>query len=147
MLAALGRQSSVLSPEIRAAALTNLQRILLSTHLVSDGRALDASHLFYNVIFPMVDDVLSPELDERRGRREMSETRLKASTLLCKSFLQFEIGPVVPSPAQLREIWLIILDFMDRLMQSGGEQDQLVSVCRIVRRVLDDVINRHIFVP
>ena len=130
LFVAFGRQSSSLSPEIRAAALSNLQRILLSAQLAPHDRALDTSHLFYNVVFPMVNDVLSPELDERRGRREMSETRLRASALLCKSFLQFEIGPVTRNPAQLREIWLIILDFMERLMKSGDGQDQLVSVCR-----------------
>jgi len=125
LFVAFGRQSSALSPEIRAAALSNLQRFLLSTQLAPHDRALDTSHLFYNVIFPMVDDVLSPELDERRGRREMSETRLRASALLCKSFLQFEIGPATRNPAQLREIWLIILDFLERLMKSGDGQDQL----------------------
>lgn len=77
----------------------------------------------------MIDDVLSTELDERRGRREMSETRLRASTLLCKSFLQLEIGSAPRPSTRLREIWLIILDFMERLMHSGGRQDQLVSFC------------------
>lgn len=73
----------------------------------------------------MVDDLLSPQLDERRGRREMSETRSRVSTLLCKTFLQLEVGPDV-QPAELREVWLIILDFMERLMLSGGKQDQMV---------------------
>lgn len=129
LLVGLGRQASILSPEIRGAALTNLQRILLGPQVISSPQLTNIPFIFDNVVFPMIDDVLSTELDERRGRREMSETRLRASTLLCKSFLQLVIGSVgvdQPLPPQFKEIWLIILDFMERLMTSGGKQDQLV---------------------
>lgn len=126
-MVALGRQSSALSPEIRGTALASLQRIVLGPQLFPHGQPANISHVFFNVIFPMIDDVLSTELDERRGRREMSETRLRASNLLCKSFLQLEVGSPMTQSTQLREIWLIILDFMERLMRSGGNQDQLVS--------------------
>ncbi|KAF8306441.1 Sec7-domain-containing protein [Clavulina sp. PMI_390] len=125
VLLALGRQSSALSPEIRHASINNLQRILLGPQLLQQPDVVDPAHVFFNVVFPMLDDVLSPELDEHRGKRELLETRLRASTLLCKSFLQLEVGAPSAHASKLREIWLILLDFMERLMMSGGRQDQL----------------------
>lgn len=87
---------------------------------------VDTHHLFYQIIFPLVDDILSPELDDKRGSREMSDTRSRVSTVLCKSFLHLQLGSIPTETASLREIWLIILDFMERLMVSGGQQNYLV---------------------
>ena len=104
-----------------------MQRILLGPQLVTPREVVDPTHLFFQIIFPLVDDILSPELDDRRGAREMSDTRARVSTVLCKSFLYLELGPIPSEPTSLREIWLIILDFMERLMISGGQQNYLVS--------------------
>lgn len=103
-----------------------MQRILLGPQLVSSREIVDTTHIFFQIIFPLVDDILSQELDDRRGNREMSDTRSRVSTVLCKSFLHLELGPIPANPPSLREIWLIILDFMERLMISGGQQNHLV---------------------
>jgi len=131
LLVAIARQCAGLIPEMRHLSLNCLQRVLLGPHILAQGNAvIDVIHLFDHVVFPMVDDLLRPELDEdarqhHHHRGPLSESRLKASTLLCKSFLHFEIGSTSTANPELRELWLIVLDFSDRLMRSCGRQDQL----------------------
>ncbi|KAF9518905.1 hypothetical protein BS47DRAFT_1379647 [Hydnum rufescens UP504] len=131
LLVAIGRQCAGLIPEMRHLSLNCLQRVLLGPHILAQGNAaIDVIYLFDHVVFPMVDDLLRPELDEdarhhHHHRGPLSESRLKASTLLCKSFLHFEIGSTSTANPELRELWLIVLDFSDRLMRSCGRQDQL----------------------
>lgn len=116
-----------------------MQRILLGPQLVpaaatqpEEQEQADTTHLFFHVIFPLVNDVLSPDLDERRGAREMSDTRARVTTLLGKSFLHLELGSPPSSihgeggVGAFKEIWSIVLDFMERLMRSGGRRDHLV---------------------
>ena len=54
----------------------------------------------------------------------MSETRVQAATLLCKIFLHYLI--LLSEWDGMLELWLRILDIMDRLMNSG-ESNSLVS--------------------
>jgi len=58
-----------------------------------------------------------------RDPQGMSETRLRASTLLCKSFLHFCVRSVEDIEAT-GKVWLFILDILDRFMHSG-KRDQL----------------------
>ncbi len=55
----------------------------------------------------------------------MSETRVQAATLLCKVFLHYLV--LLSEWDGMLDLWLKILDIMDRLMNSG-QGDNLVSV-------------------
>ena len=54
----------------------------------------------------------------------MSETRVQAATLLCKIFLHYLV--LLSEWDGMSDLWLKILDIMDRLMNSG-QGDNLVS--------------------
>jgi golgi-specific brefeldin A-resistance guanine nucleotide exchange factor 1 len=81
--------------------------------------------LFNRVIFPLIDDLLKPQVFQR-DQQGMRETRLRASALLCKVFMHFEVHE---SRAQtdIRVLWIQVLDLLDRLM-NVDKQDQLVSI-------------------
>lgn len=55
----------------------------------------------------------------------MSETRVQAASLLCKTFLQYLV--LLSKWDGMLDLWLKIIDIMDRLMNSG-QGDSLVSV-------------------
>lgn len=55
----------------------------------------------------------------------MSETRVQAATLLCKIFLHYLV--LLSKWDGMLDLWLKILDIMDRLMNSG-QGDSLVCL-------------------
>lgn len=54
----------------------------------------------------------------------MSETRVQAATLLCRIFLHYLV--LLSEWDGMLQLWIRILDIMDRLMNSG-QGDSLVS--------------------
>ena len=73
---------------------------------------------------PLLDDLLRPERFAR-DPLGMPETRLRASNLLCKAFMQFEVRDGAPD-GDIKRLWIQILDLLDRLM-NVDKKDQLVS--------------------
>lgn len=129
----LARQSTNPSRLARNTAINQLQRLLLGPQLIYD----EADHsqveeIFNSVIFPILDELLKPQVYflDPQG---MSETRLRASALLCKAFMHFEVAPAQSHRnADIRILWIEILDLLDRLI-SAEKSEQLVrarSVCR-----------------
>jgi brefeldin A-resistance guanine nucleotide exchange factor 1 len=120
----LARQSTNPSRLVRNTAISQLQRLLLGPQLIYD----EADHsqveeIFNSVIFPILDELLKPQvyLLDPQG---MSETRLRASALLCKVFMHFEVAQSHRS-ADIRILWIEILDLLDRLI-SAEKSEQLV---------------------
>jgi len=107
--------------EIRHQAFSSLQRTLLSPALVSGGGE-EWTAIFGDVLFPLIVKLLKPEVysSDPVG---MSETRVQAATLLCKIFLH-HLNELSQWDGML-DLWLKILDIMDRLMNSG-QGDSLV---------------------
>ena len=62
----------------------------------------------------------------------MGETRVQAATLLCKIFLHHLV--LLSEWDGMLEVWLKILDIMDRLMDSG-QGDSLVSIFKVFSRL------------
>ncbi len=120
---AFGRQSTNACREVRQNALIQLQRTLFGPHLVPDDHT-QVDYLFNRVIFPLLDELLKPQVF-RLDPLGMPETRLRASTLLCKTFMHFEVKEV-RKQADVRVTWIQILDLLDRLM-NVDKRDQLVS--------------------
>ncbi|XP_048361190.1 Golgi-specific brefeldin A-resistance guanine nucleotide exchange factor 1 isoform X6 [Sphaerodactylus townsendi] len=101
--------------QVRMQALTYLQRALL----VHDLQALDAlewESCFNKVLFPLLTKLLENISPADVGG--MEETRMRASTLLSKVFLQ-HLSPLLSLPT-FAALWLTILDFMDKYMHSGS---------------------------
>lgn len=120
LLAVFGRQSANPSRDVRHAALAHLQRILLGPQ-TPDGRSTE---IFDRVVLPMSEELLKPQMAQR-DPDGIVETRLRASALLCRSFLHLQAQPDTLTP-ETRALWLRIIDILQGFMHSGG-RDQLVS--------------------
>jgi golgi-specific brefeldin A-resistance guanine nucleotide exchange factor 1 len=107
---------------VRQLAFSALQRTLLDPDLIcSDPKEWTA--IFDKVLFPLILRLLKPEVfsSDRDG---MSEMRVQAASLLCKVFLQYLV--LLSEWDGMLDLWLKIIDIMDRLMNSG-QGDSLVS--------------------
>ncbi|KAG8863760.1 GDP/GTP exchange factor for ARF [Tulasnella sp. 330] len=123
LLSALSRQSASSCREVRHLAIGHLQRLLLGPQISGSAPGpVDFRLLLDRIVLPMMEDLLKPQVYVR-DPQGMSETRLRASTLLCKSFLHFSVHSAEDIEAT-GKVWLDMLDMLDRFMHSG-KRDQL----------------------
>lgn len=101
--------------EVRNVALSTLQRTLLSPELTC-GDHNEWTAIFTDVLFPLILDLLKPEVFQS-DRDGMGETRVQVASLLCKVFLQYLV--LLSAWDGMLDLWLKIVDIMDRLMNSG----------------------------
>ncbi|KAI8228432.1 hypothetical protein K4K57_007536 [Colletotrichum sp. SAR 10_99] len=82
--------------------------------------------IFGEVLFPLIHKLLKPEVfsSDPVG---MSEMRVQAASLLCKVFLQYLV--LLSEWDEMLDLWLKIIDIMDRLMNSG-QGDSLEEAVR-----------------
>ncbi|OCH87410.1 Sec7-domain-containing protein [Obba rivulosa] len=138
LLVSLGKQSSNVSREIRHGALVHLQRIILGTHLPlelkpdSDDQPY-IEELFNRVIFPLLDELLKPQV-LLRDPLGMPETRVRACALLCKAFMHFEARE--GQQADIRVLWIQVLDLLDRLMNVDRRDQLYEAVPESLKNVL-----------
>jgi brefeldin A-resistance guanine nucleotide exchange factor 1 len=109
--------------EIRQQAFGSLQRTLLSNELASPAHK-EWTAIFSEVLFPLINQLLKPEVYQS-DPMGMSETRLRAATLLSKVFLHYLV--LLSEGEDLLDLWLRIITIMDRLINSG-QGDNLVSL-------------------
>jgi len=92
--------------------------------------------IFNRVIFSLLDELLKPQVFHR-DPRGMPETRLRASALLCKAFMHFEVRDS-QAKADIRILWIQILDLLDRLMNiDKGDQLVISSVFALISNSSD----------
>ncbi|XP_041364766.1 Golgi-specific brefeldin A-resistance guanine nucleotide exchange factor 1-like isoform X2 [Gigantopelta aegis] len=99
--------------QVRSQALTYLQRALL-VHDLQTLSAVEWEACFNKVWFPLLTKLL--ENINPQDPSGMEETRMRASTLLCKVFLQ-HLSPLL-SLSTFTALWLTILDFMEKYMKA-----------------------------
>ncbi|RDW80746.1 Sec7 [Coleophoma crateriformis] len=118
--------------EIRHAAFGSLQRSLLSPELIS-GDHEEWTAIFAEVLFPLIHRLLKPEVfsSDPVG---MSETRVQAATLLCRIFLHYLV--LLSKWDGMLDLWLKILDIMDRLMNSGQGDSLEEAVPESLKNIL-----------
>ncbi|XP_050390841.2 Golgi-specific brefeldin A-resistance guanine nucleotide exchange factor 1 isoform X2 [Patella vulgata] len=97
--------------QVRSQALTYLQRALL-VHDLQTLSAVEWEACFNKVLFPLLTKLL--ENINPQDPSGMEETRMRASTLLCKVFLQ-HLSPLL-SLTTFTALWLTILDFNEKYM-------------------------------
>ena len=123
LISSLSRQSTNASREVRHTALIHLQRILLGQQVLLPGVEGVSETVFDVIVFPLLDSLLQPQI-VRRDPRGIPETRLRASVLLCKVFMQLEVNDGAKEK-DILPLWIEILDILDRLM-NADRRDQLV---------------------
>ncbi|KAK6600302.1 Sec7 domain-containing protein [Botrytis cinerea] len=118
--------------EIRHQAFSSLQRSLLSPELTS-GDHEEWTAIFSEVLFPLITRLLKPEVysSDPIG---MSETRVQAATLLCRIFLHYLV--LLSKWEGMLDLWIKILDIMDRLMNSGQGDSLEEAVPESLKNVL-----------
>ncbi|KAK4238164.1 hypothetical protein C8A03DRAFT_33819 [Achaetomium macrosporum] len=120
--------------EIRHLAFSSLQRSLLSPELTSgDEEHREWTAIFSEVLFPLILRLLKPEVfsSDRDG---MSETRVQAASLLSKVFLQYLV--MLSEWDGMLDLWLKIIEIMDRLMNSGQGDSLEEAVPENLKNVL-----------
>lgn len=130
----LGHHSVNASREVRHAAISHLQRILLGSPLFHNAEQVKVEEIFNRVIFPLVDELLRPQV-AAKDPQGMVETRMRGSALLCKVFMHLELRESRVN-TDFRLLWIQVLDLLDRLM-NVSRGDQLVSTgCKTPTRRL-----------
>ncbi|SJX61252.1 related to golgi-specific brefeldin a-resistance guanine nucleotide exchange factor 1 [Sporisorium reilianum f. sp. reilianum] len=136
LLTGIARQWINAYAPVRSAAVTLLQRALFSAELLSgDGAAPSRTSLirvvFSATLFPLIEDLLKPQvyqIDPPSAANKnggMLEIRIRASALICKTFLHLMPHLAPPSEAggdahEFEKLWLDVLDLMDRMINSTG---------------------------
>jgi golgi-specific brefeldin A-resistance guanine nucleotide exchange factor 1 len=132
--------------EVRHQALSYLQRCLLSPDLTSSSTNQEDQQtewiaIFSEVLFPLLLRLLKPEI-YHLDPLGMSETRTQAATLLCKVFLHYLVR--LAERGRMLEIWLKVLDVLDRLMNTGqsgagdGLEEQVPESLKNILLVMAD---------
>ncbi|MCJ1288215.1 GDP/GTP exchange factor for ARF [Xylographa opegraphella] len=129
--------------EIRQQAFSGLQRALLSPELASADHQ-EWTAIFGEVLFPLILQLLRPEV-YHSDPLGMSETRVQAATLLCKIFLHYLV--LLSEWDGMLELWLRILDIMDRLMNSGQGDSLEEAVPESLKNILLVMANGGYLAP
>lgn len=113
--------------QVREKALKRLQAVLLSPELE------DNSQVFESAIFPLIELLLKPEVFEL-DPKGMEVMRLDVASLMCKAFLQYAVSQSCNK--QVLELWVKILETLDRLVNSGQKDEIQESVVESLKNVL-----------
>ncbi|EXJ94138.1 hypothetical protein A1O1_02531 [Capronia coronata CBS 617.96] len=120
--------------EVRHRALSALQRTLLAESVVDQEQHTEWTAIFDEVLFPLTLRMLKPEIYQL-DPQGMNETRAQAASLLCKVFLRY-LDRLV-QVHWMADVWVEILELLDRLMNAGTEGDALAeAVLEGVKNVL-----------
>ncbi|EFR03206.1 ARF guanine-nucleotide exchange factor 2 [Nannizzia gypsea CBS 118893] len=119
--------------DIRNQTMSALQRSLLSSELASTDHTKWVT-IFKKVLFPLILELLKPEVYQS-DPLGMSETRVQAATLLCKIFLHYLVLLSEWGEGML-DLWLRILDILDRMMNSGQGDSLEEAVPESLKNIL-----------
>ncbi|GAA5880201.1 hypothetical protein JCM8547_006589 [Rhodosporidiobolus lusitaniae] len=121
--------------ELRQNSISSLQRTLLAPEILQKTD-VDLTIIFERVFFPLLEELLKPQVF-RRDPDGMGETRLRASALLCKIFLQYLTQLSERQGMRtMTELWLKILGYQDRFMHSGRRDQMFEAVPELLKNVL-----------
>ncbi|KAL2761235.1 hypothetical protein ACRALDRAFT_1059151 [Sodiomyces alcalophilus JCM 7366] len=125
ILSALTIQCTNPCRDVRLLAFTSLQRSLLSPNVTCRDHR-ESTAIFREVLFPLVRNLLKPEVfsSDQDG---MGEMRVQATSLVCKVFLRYLV--LISAWDGMLDLWLEIIEVMDRLMNSG-QGDSLEEAVR-----------------
>ncbi|KAL1914448.1 uncharacterized protein VTP21DRAFT_8900 [Calcarisporiella thermophila] len=131
LLTSLARQCYNPSRELRQQALTLLQRALLLPELSQED--LPSGAVFESILFPLLNELLKPDIfpTDPYGA---DEARMRASALLCKTFLHHV--PRMMGWSGLMKLWLRILDILYRYMRESGSDHLAEAVPESLKNMI-----------
>ena len=129
--------------QIRHQAFISLQNSLLSSELASPAHQ-EWTAIFGEVLFPLISRLLRPEVYQT-DPVGMSETRVQASRLLCNIFLHYLV--LLSEWDGMLDLWLKILDIMDRLMNSGQGDNLEEAVPESLKNILLVMADGNFLIP
>ena len=129
--------------QIRHQAFLSLQNSLLSPELASADHQ-EWTAIFGEVLFPLITRLLRPEVYQT-DPTGMSDTRVQASRLLCNVFLHYLV--LLSEWEGMLDLWLKILDIMDRLMNSGQGENLEEAVPESLKNILLVMADGGILAP
>ncbi|EIW72629.1 hypothetical protein TREMEDRAFT_41874 [Tremella mesenterica DSM 1558] len=139
-LLAISKQCVNIHHSIRQRAIAHLQRLLTSPQLLSTEQAL--ATIFDRVLFPIMDELLKPQVYER-DPSGMGETRLRAATLLCKVFLQYVVR--LAEGNLISGMFVRVLDRLERFMK--GEKEMLNEATESLKNVILVMYSSDLLLP
>lgn len=139
VLISLSRHATSASPEIRYSALSSLSRALLGP-LVAVPPA-DVAEVFQRVLYPLLEALIAAPSDA-----EMTESRLRASALLCKAFMRFDMNDNVTGQ-NVTERWVQVLDYLDQLMRTDRSDQLSEAVPESLKNVILVMQSAGLLVP
>ncbi|KAH9048480.1 Sec7-like domain is implicated in guanine nucleotide exchange function [Lactarius hengduanensis] len=139
VLISLSRHATSASPEIRYSALSSLSRALLGP-LVAVPPA-DVAEVFQRVLYPLLEALIAAPSDA-----EMTESRLRASALLCKAFMRFDMNDNVTGQ-NVTERWVQVLDYLDQLMLTDRSDQLSEAVPESLKNVILVMQSAGLLVP
>jgi brefeldin A-resistance guanine nucleotide exchange factor 1 len=144
----LAHQSYNPCRRIRSETLKTLENLLRDKEIYSQPGFSWEESVFENGLFPLVKELLKPEVYELDSAG-MGSTRVKGAMLLCRTFLHYvdaaeaNGGDFDSVHAQVIQLWLTMLTMLDRLMSSSSDaQEALVESLKNVLLVL--VSSKHL---
>ncbi|KAI9097391.1 hypothetical protein DFS34DRAFT_621510 [Phlyctochytrium arcticum] len=147
ILSSLGQQTTNPIREIRQLAITQLQKVILSSELESgcwsNSNTISAD-CFENVLFPMLDTLLNPEV-ARIDPIGMEETRVRVAALLSKSFLHFLAA--LQGWTEFPDLWLRILDYMRRVIQISETEYSYEGIQELLKNIILVMSHQGIIQP
>ena len=139
LLQGIARVCCDVRKDVRQAGLTYLQRALLA-HDLRALAAVEWEACFRQVMFPLLAKLLEKITPDVMA---LEETRMRAATLLCKAFLQ-HLSPLLALPG-FTDLWIDILDFMDRYINSGSSDLLSEAVPENLKNMLLVMSNGGVF--
>jgi brefeldin A-resistance guanine nucleotide exchange factor 1 len=129
----LGSLCTVDDGQVRAVALNSFQRAILDddVHL---REGFSWNNVFDGALFPLINNLLRPEVYER-DPQGMASTRSKVASLTCKVFLQYALQNQ-KSEGEVLDMWVRILSVLDRLINSGQKDSLRESVVESLKNVV-----------
>lgn len=129
-LSVFGRQGANPCQDVRHAAIGHLQRILLGAK-APDERSVE---IFNRVVLPLMEELFKPQV-VARDPEGFVETKLRASALLCRSFLHLQAHPEALN-TETRTLWLNIIDVLRGFMKTGGRDQLAEAIPESLKNVL-----------
>ncbi|KAJ3135959.1 GDP/GTP exchange factor for ARF [Physocladia obscura] len=137
-------QRSLLSPELESTVLVPKPNATGAIDEITTSTLETGVDCFENVLFPLLEELLKPEIGRLDGTG-MSETRMRVAGLLCKIFLQY-LNHLLRYK-DLPKLWVKILDYIYRYVTAGGSEFVSEGVLESLKNMLLVMSTQKVFQP